>query len=599
VALGPLLFALASVLLGQDANWDLLNYHLHNPWAWLEGRVGRDLAPAGMQSYFNPLLDVPYYLMVRHLSPAVVAATMGAVQGLGFVALFAIARHYVSGTATATANALALAAAGCASAALLAELGTTMGDATTAPLALAGLATALGAWPTVPRDGHPTPWARLLAAGLMLGAAAGLKLTNAPYALAACLALAVAWPSTMRDRGAVATVFAIGVGVGLAITAGHWFAMLWHTFGNPLFPQFNGLFGAPLADRVGVADTRWLPRGLGEAVAFPFVITANPGRVGERPMLQLVLAATYLLAIAVAVVGVRARLARRRAVPADARAASGLAPSAADGRETFLLAFCALSFVLWMAIFSIHRYLAVLEMVAPAAIWVLVHRLPLRRPRRLARRLLGLSAVVAVASCNHWGSTGFGDTAASVPTPRVAASPDAAVVIAGAPIAWMLPYFPPGPAYLSLAAGFPESPVYVDEARRRLRGATAGVLVVFEVLDAGRIDSIARIDRRLARWAPSADGPVCAGLRWVSARNRRLPAEITPPDSGGRCAVTATPAAVEAYQRRRDDARDERLALLRDRYGLRIDPAACSIERPSWGDRERPYHACPLAGLGG
>ena len=55
--------ALLSVLRGQDANWDLKNYHLYNAWAWLHGRLALDLAPAGLQSFFNPLLDMPYFLL--------------------------------------------------------------------------------------------------------------------------------------------------------------------------------------------------------------------------------------------------------------------------------------------------------------------------------------------------------------------------------------------------------------------------------------------------------------------------------------------------------------------------------------------------------
>ena len=55
--------AIVSVLLGQDANWDLRNYHLYNPFALLNSRTGIDLMPAGLQSTFNPLLDVPYYVL--------------------------------------------------------------------------------------------------------------------------------------------------------------------------------------------------------------------------------------------------------------------------------------------------------------------------------------------------------------------------------------------------------------------------------------------------------------------------------------------------------------------------------------------------------
>ena len=33
---------LFSVYMGQDVNWDLLNYHLYNPFAFLHGKIGQD-----------------------------------------------------------------------------------------------------------------------------------------------------------------------------------------------------------------------------------------------------------------------------------------------------------------------------------------------------------------------------------------------------------------------------------------------------------------------------------------------------------------------------------------------------------------------------
>ncbi|PPT28426.1 hypothetical protein XarbCFBP7614_08655 [Xanthomonas arboricola] len=51
-----LLGALLSLGLGQDANWDLRNYHLYIGDAWAHDRLGVDLAPAQMQSYFSHCL---------------------------------------------------------------------------------------------------------------------------------------------------------------------------------------------------------------------------------------------------------------------------------------------------------------------------------------------------------------------------------------------------------------------------------------------------------------------------------------------------------------------------------------------------------------
>jgi|SRR6185437_2989350 len=92
----PLLFGAWSASLGVDANWELYNYHLYNPFAFLHGKLAIDLPPAGLQTYFNPLLDVPYYLASRSFPAPVVAFAMGTIHGLNFVLLLAIARRVVA-----------------------------------------------------------------------------------------------------------------------------------------------------------------------------------------------------------------------------------------------------------------------------------------------------------------------------------------------------------------------------------------------------------------------------------------------------------------------------------------------------------------------
>ena len=65
VAICAGLTLLAVLHLGQDRNWDLANYHLYNPHALLGGRYGFDIAPAQLQTWHNPMLDVPLYLLMK------------------------------------------------------------------------------------------------------------------------------------------------------------------------------------------------------------------------------------------------------------------------------------------------------------------------------------------------------------------------------------------------------------------------------------------------------------------------------------------------------------------------------------------------------
>ena len=59
---------------GQDVNWDQRNYHIAIPFLLLHGTYWSSIAPAGIQSWFNPLILIPQYLAITHLPP--IAATL-------------------------------------------------------------------------------------------------------------------------------------------------------------------------------------------------------------------------------------------------------------------------------------------------------------------------------------------------------------------------------------------------------------------------------------------------------------------------------------------------------------------------------------------
>ena len=75
---------ITSLFLGQDANWDLLNYHYYNPWAWWNGRIfTRDIAAAQLQTYHNALLDLPFYGMVAaNWAPRVIVFVLAIPAGI-------------------------------------------------------------------------------------------------------------------------------------------------------------------------------------------------------------------------------------------------------------------------------------------------------------------------------------------------------------------------------------------------------------------------------------------------------------------------------------------------------------------------------------
>jgi len=468
-----LLTALASLLLGQDSNWDLRNYHLYNGWAALHGRLSIDLMPAQLQSYFVPWLDAGYYLLAVKDSPMLAAVVLGALHGLAFAAVTAVAWLVLEGDSRRAWLVPLLGLTSClCSGVFLAELGDSMGDNTTAPLVIGALALTLRA----ARVDTARCW---LLAGLLLGLALAFKLTNTPYALGlgvAALAMPGCWARRLR-RAALMTLAAIVV---FAFIAGPWFYLVWKEFGNPLFPALNQWFHSPLAASAPYNDPTALPKNALQILTWPLLITANPGRIGEKFLYQLVWGTLYLLTILVIVQTVL-----RRA----GHGWSGLsAPNQRVAR--MLVVFVAVSFVAWMSIFSLHRYLVPLELVAPLALWLLARRtLPAASAGKWAAGLIaacvatGCCAAFAMIKHNYWSHERWTRRGFAVEAPHMEQPEKATVLIVGnEPQAWRIPFLPRQASYIGIGTNLEDtlnSPPGYDERIRQIvahRGGTVYAL---------------------------------------------------------------------------------------------------------------------------
>ena len=310
--------AAAAALLKQDANWDQLQYHYWYPWQLFHGGfTDPDLYGGRFQ---NPLPQVPFYLLTS-LHPVAAQAALGALAGVAAVVTRRIAvRVLDGGLATSTAAAL-LAVVG---AGFRSELGTSYSDVLLAAMLLGGLLLVLREQP--------------LLAGLLAGAAVGLKYTSAPFALALLLALLV-----VRWRGLLWWV--IGAAVGWVVTGGAWAWQLWRTYDSPVFPFWNTVFGSPWFPASNLTDERYGVAGLQGWLHWPWDMARGTARVLDLPVRDprwlILLAALVLIAA-----GAR-RMTR-----------SGWA----------VLVFTMSGLVLWLAVFGVIRYAIPAEMAAAVVI---------------------------------------------------------------------------------------------------------------------------------------------------------------------------------------------------------------------------------------
>jgi hypothetical protein len=233
--------AAVSVGLEQDANWDLMNYHLYNAFWILEGRRYVDIAAAGFQSFLNPLADIPYYMLgMKWLptSPRIVAAIQGLYFGALIYAILKInAQVFPKTDPFAGPLAIIATVIGVTGAATIAEVGTTFNDIQISALVLAGVIILL----PVCRTNDDFCIVRAVSAGLLFGAAAGLKFTGVIYVPAAVCAV-LACVSTLRQSIGIISFFSLGWFLAFALTYGWWGWILWAMTGNPVFPFFNAIY---------------------------------------------------------------------------------------------------------------------------------------------------------------------------------------------------------------------------------------------------------------------------------------------------------------------------------------------------------------------
>lgn len=454
----------------QDFNWDLRNYHLYNAWAFWTNRIGRDLAPAMLQSYFNPLLDLPHYWLavVLNWNARWVALVTGMFHGMAVVALLFIARATLAHDRRLSFLALVVTATGCLAGSWLMEFGTTMGDSSVAVLVLTAVAWMLSA--RAEASQRPADWPTI-GAGLLVGAACGLKLTAAPFALG-LLAITIV---QHRNRGTVrpalariATLLA-ATACGFAITGGWWHLRMWSDFGNPLFPQFNRWFASPLATTIQFGDqTPWHPQSIFEALAFPFVVVNNPTRISELRATPLLWPAVYLLALVALSLAVR----KRWALPSE--------DATVRERQRAVLAFVVTSYVAWMVVFSIYRYSIAFEMLLPLVGWLLVAGMPISaNVQRILRIGLIALAVVSALVVSISGRVDFARKSYYIEPPELADPARTTIVLVGGdPLAWLLTGFPKDIAAIGLATNFPESDAYIDRARQIIATRQGPVLAL-------------------------------------------------------------------------------------------------------------------------
>jgi hypothetical protein len=355
------------VVRGKDMSWDFRNYHWYIPYAFLHGRLGFDIAVAHQATYYNPLLDTPFYLLATHLRAWLALGILGAIQGANIIPLYFLSRELLQIEPRRLMAAI-LALLGMLGSLTLYLAGATYYDNVMSVIILSALAFVIGNRQKL-RDGSAWLNASIAAlGGTFVGAAVGLKLPEAPFALGFAAALVVL-PGDAKNRMArLAGAFAGGL-AGFAIFEGFWMAEMFRLTGNPIFPYFNEYFHSPLALSAPYRDLRFIPRSLEHQLLFPLLFSIDWRVADDLPFRDIRVGVAYVLLIATLPVWLIVRRRENSLVVAEVAGA--------------LFAFAALSYAMWLRMFAIYRYIVVLEMLSPLLIAAAVALWPLSERARI------------------------------------------------------------------------------------------------------------------------------------------------------------------------------------------------------------------------
>lgn len=504
-----LLAGIVSVLVRQDANWDLQNYHYYDPWAWVNGRLfGTDVGAAQLQTFHNPLLDVPFYAMVAwDWPPRLIAFVLGISTGVAGFFLFLLLRLLFTDLPgierrVAIGSALAIGLLGAMG---RATIGTTMNEWPIAALTMVSLWLVVRA--LVQRDTSALPRGTLLVAGAILGIATGAKLTAGTFAVAMCAAVVLRGPvgrAATFARVREAVTFGCGVLAGFAVAYAPWGISLWIHYGSPIFPYGNEWIQSPWWANAQVIGRRYGPHALAEWLRFPFdLYSPKPFFVSEIEYRDVRMPVLYGLAIACGFVWLWVWGAARGRLVSPVHQGVSRA-------WRFVVAFFMVAFLLWTAQHSVYRYFLPLELLTGALLVTLVQRN--LRPGYAPPMMIVLAVlVVALTQRGSWGRVNYGDSWFDVRGPQL--DNNALVVMAtDAPMAHVIPFLSPVPVR---AVGIDNGIINAGH-RTLLEGAVNDAIrrhdgPIYALSDAGRDGAAALAARGLAR-VPSTCAPVRSNL---------------------------------------------------------------------------------------
>ncbi len=430
--LAMIIGACIAIKFGQDQNWDLLNYHYYNPFAFINNLNGQNFAPAQLQTFYNPSIDLLPFLLMSHLKPIFAGAVIGSIQGINIFLVYEISIVLLSGFEKSKKIYLLSGITALASffgAINLTEIGGTMGDNIISIPVLISLflilCLVLKKYTYI--NNHPIVFRSL--AYITSGIASGLKLTCIPFVMGLLL-IDLINRKSLKEWIKIETINGFSLVVGFLASYSFWAIYLLHKYNSPFFPYFNKYFNSPFYPKENIYGVKYPPHDIIQAFFYPFYFIQKQHLVSEKffrdPRLAILLLLLIFLSFYVFLTYFIHKL-----------------PKPVINKNILSLAiFMSVSYVLWEIIYSYYRYLEPVEFLSLLLIACVL--LSILKSINLVIVLSFVLFIICTLSTIpmdygriHWQKTWFG-----VVVPKDYVSNNSTILITGNdPISFLVPFF--------------------------------------------------------------------------------------------------------------------------------------------------------------
>jgi len=366
-----------SMYIKHENYWDFANYHYYNAFAFLNNRLNYDIVPASVNTFFNPIIELPLYFYIQYFNEN--SDLIYALQGIwGGLTLFVFYKIYLLFFKVDNLFSWIVFGLAClfvlSGDATYTQLGSSSNELPLAFLILWGLYILL----KMIKIPNTQTLKKFFFAGLLMGIALGLKQTVITYCVSAGLMLMVCYKYFNKPFKSIVW-FAVGGLLGFLLIDGYFLYKYYVLYQNPFFPFLNGIFHSPYFDDSNYRDPRFLPT---PATFFIWPILWNfPGyNIKEIAYFDLRLPFVYVIFMSFLISYLYKKKLKSYFTqhPLDASLA------------TFII----LSFFTWMAVFSILRYSVIIEIIS--VIWFIKLFYWFFERKNIVFAALGCSVIVAV-----------------------------------------------------------------------------------------------------------------------------------------------------------------------------------------------------------